>query len=330
MSDQKRRWLIIVSFAAIYLIWGSTYLGISVAIQTIPGWLMIAIRFLIAGSIMFVIARLSGAKMPTRVGLRTAAIVGVLLLVGGNGGVVWAEQKLASGLTALIVAIIPLWVSSIDAVRPGGNPLTGRRILGLVLGLTGLVILIGPDQIMGTGHIDILSVGVLMLGTFAWSFGTVYPRMKGAQLPASPLMAAATENLTAGVVVAVIAFATGQLQSFNPAAVSLESWLALAYLTAFGSVVAFTAYMYLVSAVAPSRVATYAYVNPVVAMILGSLILREPITIPMLVAAPIIISGVVLINTSKSKAAVAAPQPAAEPAGLELRARPTEAVIAEK
>lgn len=327
MSDDKRkRWLIVASFAAVYIIWGSTYLAIRVGIQTIPGWLMIAIRFLIAGSIMFVIARLSGAKMPNLVGWRTAAIVGILLLVGGNGGVVWAEQKLPSGLTALIVAIVPLWVSVIDAVRPGGNPLTRRRILGLVLGMTGLVILIGPDQIAGTGHIDIVSVGVIMVGTFAWSFGTVYPRMKSARLPDSPLMSTAVEMLVSGVVLTIIALMTGQLQTFNPAAVSLNSWVALAYLIAFGSVVAFTAYVYLVSKVAPSRVATYAYVNPVVAVVLGAVLLSEPITVEILIAAPIIILGVVMINTSQPKAAVVAP----EPSFIEMSARPIEAAVAEK
>jgi len=328
-QNPRQRWMIIAAFAAVYIIWGSTYLAIAIGIETLPGWLMIGIRFLVAGSVMFVIARLKGAKMPSFIGWRTAAIVGILLLVGGNGGVVWAEQKLPSGLTALIVAIIPLWISGIDAIRPGGNRLTLRGALGLVVGMIGLVILIGPDQIRGTGNIDLPSVGVLLLATFAWSFGTVYPRMKSAQLPESPLMATAAEMLTAGVAITIIALSMGQIQSFDPAAISLRSWAALAYLIVFGSIVAFTAYVWLVNTVAPARVATYAYVNPVVAVALGAVILSEPMTVEMLIAAPIIILGVALINTGK-KAKAPASQPVAEPLVRDIRIAESVAAAAEK
>ncbi len=321
------RWMIVLAFAALYVIWGSTYLSIRIAIETIPPFLMVAMRFLIASGIMFALARASGASLPTRIEWRSAGIMGVLLLVGGNGGVSWSEQKLPSGLAALLVAMVPLWVALIEWFRPGGRRPADRAFVGIALGLAGLLVLVSPDLLANSQQIDPLSVFAIILATILWATGTVYSRTDYAKLPPSPLMSTAVEMLIAGVVLALLALATGEMGRFHPAGISSRSLIAVGYLVVFGSAVAFTAFVWLLQVVPATRVATYAYVNPVVAVVLGWLILGERLTIEMQIATPIIILAVILITTAqpaaKAKQAVEPEAPA-----LEVTLKPSDAVAA--
>jgi drug/metabolite transporter (DMT)-like permease len=290
------RWLVLGAFAIVYLVWGSTYLAIRFALETLPPFSMAAARFLVAGGAMYVFARvLGGAAAPTRAEWRTTAIVGVLLLVFGNGLVVWAELRVPSGMAALIVGVVPCCTVLVDWLRPNGTRPGGRVVMGLVLGLAGLFVLIGPDTLMGGGRADYIGVAALIIASFTWSVGSIYSRH--AAMPRSPVLATAMEMLAASVGLAILALLHGDFAAQTGAApiswVSIAGWL---YLVVFGSIVAFTAYVFLLQVSTPARVSTYAYVNPVIAVLLGFAIAGEPLTTRMMVAAAVIVSGVVLIT----------------------------------
>jgi len=288
---------LILAFAAVYLIWGSTYLAIRFAIETMPPLLMAAVRFLIAGGALYAWVRLRGEAPPRRDHWRAAAVVGGLMLLGGNGAVVWAEQVVPSGLTALLVAMVPLWMVLLDWLRPRGVRPAPLVLVGLALGLGGLAFLVGPQHILGGGQVDPRGAVVLALGCLSWSFGSVYSRH--ARLPASPLLGTAMEMLAGGVLLLAAAAIRGELAAVQPAAVSLRSTLALAYLVVFGSLVAFSAYVWLLRVTTPARASTYAYVNPVVAMLLGWALAGEPLTPRTLLAAGVIVGSVVMITSAR-------------------------------
>jgi drug/metabolite transporter (DMT)-like permease len=278
----------------VYLVWGSTYLAIRIAIETLPPFLMAATRFLVAGSALFVfstaIRRGGGAKDPIGPAQwRAAAIVGGALLLGGNGGVVWAEQRIASGVAALLVAMLPLWMAILDRVC-FGRRLSRRGGLGLALGFSGLVLLVGR---IDRGGVDPLGALVCVLASFSWAAGSVYART--APLPHRPLVATAMEMLAGGALLAVVGVAAGELGRVQLEAFSVRSVLALAYLIVFGSLLAFSAYIWLLHSAPLPLVATYAYVNPVVAVLLGWALLDEPITPQMILAGAIIVIAVALI-----------------------------------
>lgn len=291
-------WKVVLAFGLIYIIWGSTYLGIRFAIETIPPFFMIGIRYLIAGTILFVVARAAGAPLPRRLEWRSGFIIGGLLLLGGNGGVSFAEQKLPSGLAALLVATMPLWMSLIEWLRPGGTHPGRRAIVGLVIGFVGVMVLVGPAQILAGKGLDPLSTGVIILATISWATGSVYARTKHAHLPESPLMSTAVEMLGGSVLLMVVAALLGEVGAFKPQAVSTTSLLALGYLIVFGSLVAYTCYVWILRVSTPARASTYAYVNPVVAVLLGWLLANEKLTSEMLIATPLIVLAVILISTS--------------------------------
>jgi drug/metabolite transporter (DMT)-like permease len=296
------RWLVLVAFAIVYLGWGSTYLAIRFALETLPPFSMAAARFLVAGGAMYVFARfVGGAAAPTRAEWKTTAIVGVLLLVFGNGLVVWAELRVPSGMAALIVGVVPCCTVLVDWLRPNGTRPSGSVVMGLVLGLAGLFVLIGPDALMGGGRADYVGVAALTIASFTWSVGSIYSRH--ARMPRSPVLATAMEMLAASVGLAILALLHGDFTARAFAApiswVSIAGWL---YLVVFGSIVAFTAYVWLLQVSTPARVSTYAYVNPVVAVLLGFAIADEPLTTRMLVAAAVIVSGVVLITLAPKPA----------------------------
>ena len=293
------RWPVIGAFAAVYVIWGSTYLAIRFAIETLPPFMMAGARFLCAGGLLYAYARLHGAPRPAGRHWRTALIVGGLLLLAGNGGVVWAEQRVPSGLAALLVAVVPAWMVLLDWARPGGvRP--GRRVaLGVALGLAGLVLLVGPGQIAGSGRVDLLGAGVLMLGSLCWAIGSVYSRH--APVPDSPLLFTGMEMLAGGVLLTLAGGAVGNWTHFSPGVVSLRSLLAAGYLVIFGSLIGFTCYVWLLRTVPVHRAATYAYVNPVVAVFLGWALAGEPLTLRTLLAAAVSVTAVVLITTYQQR-----------------------------
>ena len=297
MSQHKVR--LLVAFAAVYLIWGSTYLAIRWAIDTMPTFLMAGARFLVAGAVLYLWGRLRGAPKPTPANWRDATLIGGLLLLGGNGGVVWAEQYVPSGLTALVVATEPLWVVLLDWLRPRGTRPTGGEILGLVLGFGGVVLLIGPTNV-GGAHVDPVGGLVLIGATLSWAVGSLYSR--GAKLPRAPLLTAGMNMLAGGALLTLVGTMSGQWGGVDVAAISLKSWLSLLYLIAFGAIVGFTAYLWILREATLATASTYAYVNPVVAVFLGWALAAEVITPRIIVAASVIVGSVVIITLARTAA----------------------------
>lgn len=295
----ERRWTILLAFAAIYVIWGSTYLAIRFAIETLPPFLMAGTRFVLAGTPLYLWARLRGEERPTAANWRATAILGGLLLVGGNGLVSWAELRVASGLAALLVSTVPLFVVLLEWLGPRavrvGPP---RRLVsfGVFAGLAGIVLLIGPGDLLGA-RVDLLGAATLVIASLSWAFGSTLS--KRLALPSSPILGTAMQMLAGGVLLLIVSGATGELGRFDPGAVSLKSLLALGYLVVFGAIVAFTAYVYLLQNVAVAKVATYAYVNPIVALALGWAMANESLSARTLVAATVILGAVVLITTQR-------------------------------
>lgn len=283
---------IVAAFAAVYVLWGSTYLGIRFSIETLPPFFTQGVRFTLAGIVMFAWAKLSGTSSPTRREWAGAAITGFLLFVCGTGGVVWAEKFLPSGVAALVVATEPMSFVLIDSVRRRRSP-KGLVLAGLALGTAGLTVLVGPGTFLGSERYDLAACLVLVVGTFAWAAGSLFSR--GSRLPASPVMATAATLLTGGSLLAVLGLAAGELSRFDPAAVSARSVLATVYLFIFGSLIGFSAYLWLLRVETASRVSTYAYVNPIVAVLLGWALAGEALTARVFLAAAVIIGAVVLI-----------------------------------
>lgn len=305
-STAPSRWKIAAAFAAIYIIWGSTYLGIRFAIETISPFLMAGVRFLLAGAMLYGWARVRGAPRPLRVHWRSAAIIGALLLLGGNGGVTWGEQHIASGLAALLVATVPIWIAALDWLRPGGTRPDGPVIAGLLLGFVGILLLVGPGNLGGGEGNYTLGTLAVLGAAFSWALGSLYS--KRAPLPGDALQGIGMEMLAGGVWLWLAGTLAGEWGQLNLGAISLRSGLALAYLTLFGSLVGFTAYVWLLRVVSPARAATYAYVNPVVAVFLGWALAGEELTPLTLVAAAVIIAGVVITTTYRAQPRVAAEQ----------------------
>ena len=289
---------ILAAFAAVYVIWGSTYFAIRVAIETVPPFAMAGARFLIAGAMLYVWARLRGAPGPGRTHWRRTALLGALLLVGGNGGVVWAEQRVPSGLTSLLVAMVPVWTVLIEWLWTGGTRPTGRVAAGLVTGFAGVLLLVAPGRLAGGPHVDPIGALVLLIASLSWSIGSVLARR--IPLPASASLTSAMEMLAGGGLLLGLALATGELAHIQPAAVSARSAAAFVYLIVFGSLVGFSAFAWLLRFQPASRVATYAYVNPAVAVLLGWALAGEPLTPRTMLAALVIVSGVVLIANGRA------------------------------
>lgn len=294
----RGNWSVTFAFAAIYLIWGSTYLGIRFAIETFPPFVMASIRFFLAGAILYLIMRWRGEPPPTLKQWRSTAIVGALLLFGGNGGVTVAEVFIPSGLAALLVAIVPFWMVLMDWLRPGGIRPRPGVLVGLGLGFAGLVLLIGPGALSGGGSVNLIGVGILLISTLAWAAGSISARYLS--LPASPLLTTGMQMLIASVLFMLAGSVTQEWSHFDPSAVSLHSALALVYLVC-AAFVGFGAYVFLLQATTPARVSTYAFVNPVVAVFLGWLLAGEPLTWNTIIAAFVIVSGVAVITASQMR-----------------------------
>ena len=286
-----------IALIALYIVWGSTYLAIRFVVETIPPFMSAGLRFLIAGTILFVWRRMAGDPVPTKKQWISTAIVGTALLLGGNGLVSWAEQRVPSGIAALMVSTIPLWLVIFEAIRPGGIKPSWRAIVGLLIGFGGVFLLIGPAEFSGKSatQFDTLGTIALLCAAFIWAFGSIYT--KHADMPKSSLMGTGAEMLTGAAALFIVSAATGELNGFRFAAVSMRSWLGLAFLILIGSLVGFVSYGWLLQNAPISLVSTYAYVNPVVAVFLGSWLASEPLTPRILLAAVIIIGSVIFINS---------------------------------
>jgi len=298
----RSAWL---ALAIVYIVWGSTYLGIDLAVRTMPPFLMAAMRFLIAGPLLYAwaIRRGDRADRPTAREWLSATLIALPMLTIANSAVGWAEQTMDTGTAALIIASAPLWMALLDRVFYAQRVARGV-VVGLAVGFGGVALLVAPGGADGAGSTAAI---VLVVTSLAWSVGSLYSRQ--ADLPRRPLVSAAMQMIAGGVMLLPVAAVTGEFNTFDPAAVSLESWLGLAYLIVFGSIVAYSAYTWLLREVPISVAGTYAYVNPVVAVLLGTLVLGEPLTWQTLVGGGIILAAVALIVRAPQRKAALAHEP---------------------
>ena len=303
MPTAPTRTALVLAFAAIYLIWGSTYLGIRVAVESMPPFLMAGARFLIAGSLLFAFLKLRGAPWPTARQWRANAVIGTFLLLGGNGAVVWAEQFLPSGLTALLIGVGPLFIVLTEWAWPGGTRPGAVTSFALLLGFAGVTWLAAPWENSAHGGLHLGAVAAILLGCASWGVGSIYSRH--AKHGADPFLASSLQMLGGGAALLLVALPHGDFVALNFSAITPRAWGAFAYLIAAGSLVGFSTFVWLIKHSTPARVATYAYVNPIVAVFLGWLLLAEPIGPRTLVATAIIITAVAIITVQKTKPAAA-------------------------
>lgn len=323
MSSSARRQpstaAVALALGLVYVIWGSTYFGIAVMIETMPPLLAAGVRYATAGVLMLgalvVYARLrrdrEPLERPNRAHWRSALIIGTLLLLGGNGGVVLAELLIPSGIAAVLIAMVPIWLSVFDAVLTRRRP-SGLVIGGLAAGIVGVAVLLVPME--GVKGLDPLGVGLCVVAEISWAAGSLYARR--APLPRSLVMTTGMQMLAGGLVLVLAGSLLGEIGRTDVSEFSLRSIVAIAYLVIFGSIVAFTAYSWLLSNVPVSTVGTYAYVNPIVAVALGAIFLSEPITLRTLVATALILGAVVAMVSGRPREAEE-PGPAPEVASLE-------------
>ena len=288
----------IAAFAALYVIWGSTYLAIRIVIESLPPFFMAGTRFILAGAILYVLTGVRGSSHPTKSDWKKAFVVGGLMLMGGHGAVVWAEQWVPSGLTSLLVGTVPLWIVLLDWAWNRTKP-SIMVAAGLALGFVGVVLLVGGVESLGASSVDFAGAAVVVFGAFLWANGSLYSR--STKRSDSQFLATALEMVAGGLLLLAASLATGEWTRIRLDLVSVRSMVAWVYLIVFGSLVGFTSYIWLLKVSAPTRVSTYAYVNPIVAMFLGWALANEPLTTRNVVAAAIILASVVVITTYQPK-----------------------------
>lgn len=302
---QPARWLIIAAFAAVYLIWGSTYLGLRFALESIPPFLMMGSRFAVAGAVLMLFAKARGAAFPRGHQWLHGGIVGALLFLVNNGILIWAAQHVPSGVLALCVASVAMWFALLEWAFLHQRPSPGV-IAGLLLGFGGLALLITPDRMVGGSELGQIAAVMVVFGTISWASGSLFSRR--ADMPGDPTMSTGLQLLTGGLLLAALDLGTGEIQRFQLTEVTLRSWAAWVYLWSFGSVVAFSAYTFLLRNRPATQASTYAFVNPVVALILGALFANEALTPRTLAAAAIIVAAVALIILTRDRYVPAAPE----------------------
>ncbi len=313
---------LVLGFAAVYILWGSTYLAIRFAVESFPPFLMAGTRHLTAGLLLFTFLRLRGVAAPQARHWRSAAIIGALLLLGGNGLVSWSELRVPSGLAALVVASVPLWMALVQGLQKRRRPRTAV-LAGLFVGLAGLALLVMPGSFGGGAHVDPVGAGALLLAALSWVVGSLYARK--AVLPASTLLAIAIEMIGGGVLLWIFGLLFGEGADFHASAVTLRAVLSLGYLIVFGSLIGFSAYIWLLKVSTPARVTTYAYVNPIVAVMLGWAFGGEALTLRIGLAAAAIVGAVAIIiryggETPAKPAALAVDAPVPAPTAGSERA----------
>lgn len=283
----------IAAFAAIYLIWGSTFLAIRYAIETLPPLFMLGTRSLMAGTALYAFARWRGAEQPHPRQWGSAAVAGTLLFLIGHGGLAWAEQRVTSGVAALVSATTPLWMILLLTLQERGRTIGGRGMLGLLLGFGGVAVLAKPSPLFGGAPVDPLGTAVLLLADVSWAAGSIYSR--SVDFPRSPPLTAGMCLLTGGILLLLVSLLTGEAGALDT--VSARSIVSLLYLVAFGSIIAFAAYMWLMRATSPTRVSTHAFVNPAVAVVAGWSIGGEALSARIILAALAMVSGAAAIVT---------------------------------
>ncbi len=283
----------------VYIVWGITYLGIRFAIETMPPFFMTGTKFLIAGALFYGFSRIKGAPPPTGKEWREAAVVGILLLAVGNGGLTWAEHRVASGVASLVIATVPLWMLIIDMIFSRSRKLNAFHIIGVLIGFSGILILIGPALTdLNSGYLDPAGVVVLLLAAISMASGSIYNR--GASLPSSLQQGIGMELIVGAGIMLIAGLLMGELVNFDIGVVSARSWVSYFYLLIFGSIIGFGVYIWLLRVAPTPLVSTTSFVNPLVALFMGTLIGREPLTPRIFLSSMIIIGSVVLINIGQS------------------------------
>lgn len=296
--------LLTAAFAAVYFIWGSTYFAIRIAVQSVPALLVPALRHLSVGLVFYPLFRFTSKERPTPSQWITCAITGVSLLAVGNGIVSWAEKFVPSGLAALLVATVSLWMVLLDWLRPGGTRPLPRVFAGIVLGFLGLLLLVGPGHLGGRDRVSPVGALMLTIASLAWAFGSIYSRHH--PLPRSPLLGVAIQCLAGGSTLLIATVASGELKGFHWAQVSIEAWVAISYLAVCGSAIGYSAYAYLLKHSSATSVSTYAFVNPVVALLIGWWFGGEALSVRTILASAVILSAVILVITGRKQSAALA------------------------
>lgn len=289
---------LLIAFFLIYFIWGSTYLAIRYAIETMPPFLMAGARFFVAGLLMFGFMRIRGAAMPDRWQWLHLSVIGTFMFLGGNGFVVWAEQYITSGLAALLVSTLPLWLILLDWLWAKGPAPSRMAMAGISLGIAGTVLLVDPARIAGSS-VHLPGAAMVVLASLLWAIGSIYS--KKIRQPASIFMSAACQMIGGGVSLLLVSMLLGEPADFDISAISAVSWAGFLYLLVFGSMIAISAYVWLLQNASAARVSTYAFVNPAVAIFLGWLLADEEINLHIMLGAGVILAGVFLVIKSSMK-----------------------------
>jgi drug/metabolite transporter (DMT)-like permease len=300
-SSRPATWKLLSAFSIIYFVWGSTYLAIRVGVLEMPPFLMAGVRFFLAGAILYGWVRVTGVPSPTRREWRDATSLGALMFLMDYACLFWAEQRVPSGISAVILAAIPVCITLLEIIVLRTQRLTARLGAGLAVGILGVGVLVNPFSSLGEAPLDRRGVVALIVACWGWSIGTIVTRR--ATLPKSKAMGSAMQMLSGGIQLLLLALIAGEFGRFHPRSVSPAAWFCLFYLITAGSIVAFTAYVWLLHYESPTKVGTYAYVNPIVAVILGALLGAEPVGRRTVLAGFLILLSVAAITTMKVKAA---------------------------
>jgi len=296
---------VILALLAVYLAWGGTYLGIRFAVETMPPFLLAGTRFVIAGLLLYSWEAARGTTRPEKIHWRNATIIGGLLLLGGNSLVVWAEQAVPSGIAALIVATEPLWITLLAWLWQGDAKPNIYVITGLILGLAGQTLLVSSSIQLNSDHSQVFGYIILSLAALFWAIGSLYSRQ--AQMPKSAIMSIAIQNLMGGILCLTVGVSVGELGQLNIAHVSARSLVSFAYLVFAGSIIGYSAYIWVLQKTEPAIASTYAFVNPVIAVFLGWALANEQLTIKDIMAVIIILASVILITVNANPKKAASP-----------------------
>ena len=296
-EKQTKAGLILVAFLSVYLFWGGTYLGMKIGLESFPPFFMAAFRHLSAGIIMLSIALLKKEVKPTKAELLNASLVGILLLLMGNGLVAWSEQRLPSAIASLVITSVPFWVMTMNWISGDKKKPSKLELFSLFFGFLGILIMVFQGSEESSLSLDPIGLSVLMIAAFSWSLGSLYSRHKA--VPKSSLYSTAIQMLAGGSSLLIVTFILNEPSQVAWSTISMRSWMAMVYLIVFGSVIAYTAYIWLMKNVNPTLASTYAFVNPVVAVFLGFWLAHESFSTQTLIAATIIIASVMILTLAK-------------------------------
>jgi drug/metabolite transporter (DMT)-like permease len=298
-NEHRPAWKTLLAFAIIYFVWGTTYLAIRVGVDEVPPFLLAAIRFLVAGGVLYGWMIASGERSPSARQWMAASVVAILIFVLDYGLLFWAEQRVPSGIAAVMMATIPTFMALSEIIILRRRKLTARLTMALLIGIGGVVVLVSRSLDLAGAPIDRMGALALIVAAISWSLGSVF--MRKVPLPPSKAMSSGAQMLAGGVFLALTAFALGEFRTFHPSAVSRGAWLALLYLIVAGSIIGFTAYMWLIHRESPTKVGTYAYVNPVVAVLVGYFLGGETLGLRTILGTLFVLTSVVVITSMRTE-----------------------------